>query len=281
MANTSAFTNIFERYETKYMLTPAQARLLRALMEEHMEPDEFGRSTICNLYYDTPDFLLIRRSLDHPLYKEKVRLRSYGRAGADSTVFLELKKKYKSVVYKRRISMSEAKAMDLTAREAAAPGCEKDCSSQILKEIDYAFIQYPGLAPRMFIAYDREAFYAKDDHDVRITLDQNIRFRTNRLDLKESSEGRLLTAPGQVLAEIKTGPAMPLWLAQFLSEHRIFKVSFSKYGAAYQTVLAETLESRRQTAAAAIPAQALLQEAMSAGIVRGDRRRALARPRAV
>ena len=122
---------IFKRCEIKYMLDVTQAELLKKLMDQYMVADEHGVSTICSLYFDTPDHLLIRRSMEHPVYKEKLRLRSYGTADKDTTVFVELKKKYESVVYKRRIAMSEAEA------ERYLSTHEKVKDTQITREIDY------------------------------------------------------------------------------------------------------------------------------------------------
>lgn len=105
----------FKRYEKKYMLTPEQYTKMLAGMKHDMRPDEFGRYTICNIYYDTDDFRLIRTSLEKPVYKEKLRMRSYGVPKAQDEVFVELKKKFDSVVYKRRTVMSAAEAVSYTA----------------------------------------------------------------------------------------------------------------------------------------------------------------------
>jgi len=107
-----SYQDIFKRYEMKYMLTKEQKEIVLRAMEQYMKPDEYGRSTICNIYFDTPDYQLIRHSLEKPVYKEKLRVRSYGPAAEDGTVFVELKKKYKGVVYKRRISAKQKEAMD-------------------------------------------------------------------------------------------------------------------------------------------------------------------------
>ena len=92
--------SVFKRYEVKYLITKKQKQALEKVMQDHMEPDAFGKSTIRNIYYDTPSKLLIRRSLDKPTYKEKLRVRSYAQAKEDSKVFIEIKKKYQGVVYK-------------------------------------------------------------------------------------------------------------------------------------------------------------------------------------
>lgn len=221
---------IFKRYEMKYMLTKAQRNLIKQEMKKYMTADPHGKSTILSLYFDTPDYLLVRRSMEHPLYKEKLRLRSYGVAGRDSTVFVELKKKYDSVVYKRRIGMTEKEA-EAYLFQGRAP---KD--TQIIHEIDFTFDRYPDLKPAVLLSYQREAFYSKADHDFRITFDENILWREDHLSLCSGIFGTPLLDPDQVLMEVKTAGAIPLWLVRILSENRIYKTTFSKYGTAYTTL---------------------------------------------
>lgn len=226
------YQDIFQRYEIKYLITREQKELLLRVMENYMQPDEYGQSLICNLYFDTPDYTLIRRSLEGPVYKEKLRVRSYGRARSDSQVFLELKKKYKGVVYKRRIDAREQSAMDYLLRSKTLMQ-----QSQITEEIDYFKQMYPGLVPTVYLSYEREAFCGKTDEGLRITFDENILWRQEELSLCAQSYGRAILEPDSVLMEIKTASAIPLWLCGFLSEHSIFKTNFSKYGRAYTQML--------------------------------------------
>lgn len=219
--------SVFKRYEMKYLVTEKQRELLLHLFHEHMQPDEFGQSSIFSLYCDTDDFLLIRRSLEKPIYKEKLRLRSYGRADCDTRIFLELKKKYDDVVYKRRISLREKDGTDYFAGNYNLP------QTQIAKEIDYFRILYPEICPKVMIIYDREAFLAKDDGDFRITFDKNILWRDYDLSLCGGKHGNLILPAGTALMEIKSAGGIPLWLTHFLTENRIYKTSFSKYGTAY------------------------------------------------
>lgn len=199
-----------------------------------MMADEYGDSTICNLYFDTPDYLLIRRSLDHPVYKEKLRLRSYGKAENDSPVFLEIKKKYQSVVYKRRICLPETAAVSYLNGESDAP------DTQIGREIDYFLHHYSGISPKVFISYDRQAFYSKSDCNFRITFDRNICWRSTDLSLCSEIYGTPVLPPDHILMEVKTAAAIPLWLTGFLSGNRICKTSFSKYGTVYQKIFSTT-----------------------------------------
>jgi SPX domain protein involved in polyphosphate accumulation len=224
---------IFKRYEIKYMISAKQLAIIKEAFKEHMIADVHGKSTICSLYYDTPDFRLIRRSLEKPVYKEKLRVRSYGVSNPDSLVFVELKKKYKSVVYKRRISLPEK-----DATEYLSTGVAKS-QSQITNEIDYALKFYHPLVPSMLLSYDREAYYGKDNHEFRITFDSNVLWRDYDLSLCKGIYGNEILQPDQIIMEVKTADAIPLWLVKLLSEHHIYKTSFSKYGTAYQTLWAQ------------------------------------------
>lgn len=226
-----AYQNVFKRYEMKYLITQEQKKLIMERMAEHMQGDSYGRSTICNIYYDTPSYILIRNSIDRPIYKEKLRVRSYGTADENSTVFVELKKKYQSIVYKRRISLPQNTAMKYLAGE------EKIDESQISREIDYFLRFYQGIAPAMFISYEREAFYAKDDMDFRLTFDENILWRDYDLSLCKAPCGTPILDENQSLMEIKTAECIPMWLVGLLSENQIYKTTFSKYGNAYKAAV--------------------------------------------
>ena len=233
------FQNIFQRYELKYLISKTQRDALREEMRPYLDGDEFGKSTICNLYFDTSDYRLIRKSLEKPVYKEKLRLRSYGVASPNSTAFVELKKKYKSVVYKRRVSASYKEAMRCLLK-GTAPG-----DSQISREIDYFLSRYHP-SPAVFLSYEREAFYSKTDRSFRITFDENILWRNRDLSLCQGVYGSPILSKGQTLLEVKTAAAIPLWLVSFLSRHQIYKTSFSKYGHAYQQILEQNRKGERK-----------------------------------
>ena len=224
---------IFKRYEIKYLLHQNQYQQIRKIMEKFMETDNFGHSTIHSLYLDTPDFLLARRSLEKPFYKEKLRLRSYGDTTDTSTVFVEIKKKYDSVVYKRRIAMTEIEARQYILSHKAVN------DSQISREISYFMTHYENLSPKVLISYERDAFFAAADNNLRITFDSSIRWRETDLSLTAGDQGQELLSDGQVLMEIKLPEAAPLWLAHMLSRLEVFPRGFSKYGQCYQKELVE------------------------------------------
>lgn len=227
-----AYQSIFKRYELKFMLTLEQKELILKTIEPHMALDKYGRTTIRNLYFDTDDFLLIRRSIEKPTYKEKLRVRSYDIATDDSEVFVELKKKFKHVVYKRRIVMPHKEAMAWLTGE-----CQQERHTQICDEVDYFLEFYKNLHPTVYLSYEREAYYSKDGSDFRVTFDDNILCRETQLSLSEEPYGTPVLEEGKVLMELKCSGAVPMWLTKVLSENRIFKTSFSKYGTAYRNLI--------------------------------------------
>ncbi len=227
-----AFQTVFKRYELKYLLTLEQKENMLRAMEPYMKLDKYGRTTIRNLYYDTDTFLLIRRSIEKPTYKEKLRVRSYQQASADSTVFAELKKKYKHVVYKRRLSLPNRDAMLWLSGEKCIAQ-----STQISNEIGYFLEYYGSLHPAVFLSYEREAFYSNDGSDFRVTFDDTILCRQEDLSLESEVYGTPLLPEEKVLMEIKCSGGIPLWMTEVLSREKIYKTSFSKYGTAYRTMI--------------------------------------------
>ena len=224
---------VFKRIEKKYLLSEEQYDALFRRIGSHLRPDEYGRSTVMSLYLDTPDHRIIRASMEATDYKEKLRLRSYGTASADSAVFLELKKKFGGVVYKRRAVMTLSQAERYLLRGV------KPFETQIMSELDWAMKLYNRPLPAMLIACEREAWFDEAHPDLRLTFDRSIRYRENDLRLDRGSAGITLLPEGTVLMEIKTAGAMPLWLADALDAEGILPGSFSKYGAAYTRVLRE------------------------------------------
>lgn len=224
-----AFKSVFKRYELKYMLTSEQKERLLRVMEPYMQLDQYGRSTIRSVYFDTSNYRLIRRSIDKPTYKEKLRLRGYGEVTPESTVFVELKKKFKHVVYKRRVSMSEKDAMEWLCGEKACP-----IDTQITREIDYFIKFYGSVRPAALLTYEREAYYAKDGSEFRITFDENVLFRQEDLLLSSPIYGEAIIPEGKVLMEVKCVGGLPMWMARVLSEEKLFRTPFSKYGTAYK-----------------------------------------------
>lgn len=226
------YQTIFKRYELKYLLTENQKHAVLRAMEPYMELDQYGRTTIRNIYFDTDSYRLVRHSIESPAYKEKLRLRSYSQAEPQSTVFVELKKKYRKIVYKRRIAMSEREAMDWLVN---GQHCREN--SQIAEEINYCLKYYENLKPVVFLSYEREAFFAKDQSGFRVTFDENILCRQENISLEANPYGFPLLPEGMSLMEIKCAGAIPLWMIHALSREQIYKTTFSKYGTAYKTLI--------------------------------------------
>jgi hypothetical protein len=219
--------SVMKRYELKYLMDSKQTSFLRREIGKYMKLDEYGKTSIASLYYDTPDARLVRAGLDKPAFKEKIRLRSYGLAREDSTVFLELKRKYDGVVYKRRISSTIPEIERFFAGEDI-----KSDNPQIEKELKYFRDYYKPLSPACLIIYDRMAYF-EPEGDLRLTIDHKPRYRMEDLTLTRSLEGTPLLDEGKSILEVKVQGAMPLWLSAILDEGGIYKSSFSKYGEAY------------------------------------------------
>lgn len=235
-----AYQATFKRYEIKYLLTQQQKQAVLQAMQRYMKLDQYGRTTIRNIYYDTDTYRLIRRSLEKPAYKEKLRIRSYQAVAPEDPVFVELKKKYKSVVYKRRLTLPDTQAKDSFENGSPLP-----VHSQIAEEIEYFRSYYESLRPTVFLSYEREAFYSLDDSDFRVTFDENILYRTCDLSLGSEIYGTPLLDKGETLMEIKTAGGLPLWMSHELNRLKVYHTSFSKYGSAYQDLMTRSAAEKQ------------------------------------
>lgn len=222
------FQGTFKRYEKKYLLNEKKYKMLKEKLENKLRIDKFGKITICNIYFDTPNHQLIRKSLEKPIYKEKLRLRSYGTPTKGDNVFVEIKKKYKGVVYKRREQMELT-----TAEQYLYDHAPVNQPTQITREVDWFLKFYRELVPTMCISYDRIALYSITESGVRITFDSNILWREEGLYLEKGIWGTQLMREGQRIMEIKIPCTMPIWLSHILDELEIYPTSFSKYGNGY------------------------------------------------
>ena len=227
----------FKRYELKYLINKKEKEEILLAMKPHMKLDDYGRTVIRNIYFDTENFRLIRRSLEKPVYKEKLRIRSYKPVQITDPVFVEIKKKYKSVVYKRRLLLPEKTVMESFRTGEPLPVC-----SQIGDEIQYFREYYKNLQPSVFLSYEREAFYSLDGSDFRVTFDENILYRRNDISLGSEIYGHPLLGKQQTLMEIKTSGGIPLWMSETLTKHHLYKTSFSKYGSAYQRMMEAAMQ---------------------------------------
>lgn len=236
----------FKRKEKKYVLEAGDYLALMALIGDKLEEDEYPYSHIESLYYDTPDWRMINRSMEKPLYKEKLRVRVYGNPGEQNVAFAELKKKFKGIVYKRRVAMSPQGAlafmdgMDFEQAMALFPPSSNDLELdptwrdlQIAREIRACIDRWQPLQPSMNISVDRTSLRTNDGSDVRMTFDFDARWRTTPLGFGEA-EGQPLMEGGQVIMEIKAQKVYPTWLVKALDQTKIYPVSNTKYGRAYR-----------------------------------------------
>lgn len=222
----------FKRYERKYILSKEQGDLLMTLLRDKMKPDKYckdgGFYTIYNIYYDTPNESVIRLSTAKPYYKEKMRLRTYSLTDEKAPYFLEIKKKINKVVSKRRISLSRADGEYFNSTGKLPEGT----SGQIVNELQY-YLDTHSIKPNIFLRYERYALFGIEDSSLRVTFDQNILARRDKLSFTEGDGGNYVLPPEKYLMEIKFENAMPLWLCKVLSEQKIYSSSFSKYGREY------------------------------------------------
>lgn len=230
---------VFNRYEHKYMLDRETFEKVIKIMDEHMIIDSHNDGhkpyTIANIYFDTPDDYLIRTSLSKPEYKEKLRLRAYGVPNSESKVFLEIKKKFKGIVNKRRTKLKLSEAYDFVA-SGKAPQPKEYMNTQVIRELEY-FMKIYNLSPKLYLAYDRIAYFEKDNNDLRISFDMNIRSRRYDLALEAGDYGERLLPDDVYLMEIKTSVAKPLWLTHMLADLDIKRERFSKYGTEFKNMI--------------------------------------------
>lgn len=222
--------SVMKRYELKFILNKAQVNTFKEKVLDYMKIDKYGLTTISSIYYDTPSYTLINKSIEKPPYKEKIRLRSYGLAKKDSNVFLEIKRKNEKIVYKRRIVTSESKAEKFFKED------EEFDEKQISRELHAFKEKYGVLEPKYLIIYDRIAYF-QENSDLRVTLDMNPRYRVEELNLHTSLEGIPLLKEGEAILEIKVQHSIPLWLVDILTKEKIYKSSFSKVGTAHKMEL--------------------------------------------
>lgn len=228
----TAYANTFMRREIKYLLTAELEAAILDRIQGFITEDVFSQQTNGSLYCDSPDDALIRASLEKPVYKQKLRLRTYGTPDDDSIAFLEIKKKFQGIVYKRRAQTTYGEAMEYL-NGGAIPVCTGYNDAQVIQEVDWLIKRFQ-LSPKTAIFYDRRAFHANDDPEVRLTLDRNVRYRCDELDLCSGTSGILLKSQPHCVMEIKSAGAIPLWLTHILTELSLFPGSFSKYGTAYR-----------------------------------------------
>ncbi len=219
----------FKRHEMKYKLTYKEYKYLVDLMKKYMQIDEYKRNKITNIYYDTEDYKVIRNSLEKPKYKEKLRMRMYGDTEINDKVFVELKKKFKGIVYKRRIILDKNDQIFEIEKI--------NMDNQVLKEIKYFLSLYNEIKPMIHLSYYREAYKGIEDSEFRMTFDFDIKVRNEDITFLSSRYDKNILDDDTVILEVKTVSGLPNWLLDFFKENEILQTSFSKYGEAYKKYL--------------------------------------------
>lgn len=232
---------VFNRHENKYLIDSDTYEKLRQRLPDYMELDEYNKRqdtySICNIYYDTDDDYLIRTSIKKPRYREKLRLRSYGTPEAGSQVFVEIKKKVFGLGNKRRSAMRLDEAYSFL-QTAELPDMRPNMNRQVLCEIQY-ILESNELKPKVYLSYERRAYFGEGRHDLRVSFDTAIKTRRTDLCLESGIYGENLLKPDQWIMEIKVAQSMPVWLTHLLSEYKIYPASFSKYGTEYKGTLVQ------------------------------------------
>ena len=230
-----AYANTLKRREMKFLLNEDQYRLMKEEIPRYMTEDMYGLHTIMNIYLDNINDDLIRNSIEKSAYREKLRLRAYGKtAEDDAAAFLEIKKKFGGVTYKRRLEGSYKELFGYVS-DGTAPDISDTADfehKQVFREIDY-LVKWRSLIPKVVICYDREAFFGNEDNEFRLTFDGNIRFRRSDVDLRSGDSGEKIRSAPYRIMEVKSAGSVPMWLVKILSENRIYQNSFSKYAAIY------------------------------------------------
>ena len=229
--DTCTVISSFKRYEVKYFITPQQYAAILPELRRRFVLDEHGRYTVSNIYFDTDNYEIIRASIEKPVYKEKLRVRAYTTPDPETgRVFVELKTKYRGVVYKRRIMVSVPEARAFLDRGVFPAGADPQITREIARFLD---MYHP--TPKVVLCYDRTGMICAENPDLRLTFDRNLRWRQEELSLTRGDWGSpILPGDDRIVMEVKIPGVMPLWMARLLSENGIHRTSFSKIGTCYK-----------------------------------------------
>ena len=226
---------VFDRIEKKYIIDEKQMAIILKEIKKYTHHSKYHKSTIYNIYFDTDNYDLIVQSIEKPEFKEKLRARSYENY---DRVFLEIKTKLRgkdaNLGFKRRVLIS-TKDYDkfIKGKKTAV---ELAGETQIAKEVDYLMSHF-NLSPKILLYYDRTSY--EGDDNLRITFDENLRYRTKSLKFKQNKRDKVYFKNKSIIMEIKANGVMPLWLVHILSGTKVYPTSFSKIGKVYENLRKE------------------------------------------
>lgn len=231
---------VFNRIEKKYLITNNDKKELLKSIRKNMKKDNYHKSKVINLYFDTDNYDLIIQSIDQPIFKHKLRARSYGRY---DRVFLEIKTKIRekdmNPGFKRRVMITHSDfdefiAGKITMEKLAKRSIETNNDIQIAREVDYYFKHFK-LKPKIMVIYNRESY--KDENGLRITFDEDLKYRTEDLSFNKRKRDKIYFKDERcIILEVKAHGVLPLWLVHEFSRLHIYPQQFSKVGKIYQRI---------------------------------------------
>ena len=222
----------FKRIETKYIVHKETLALLKEEFKAHLVPDDYPTSTITNIYFDSADFQMIRDALARKNERKKIRMRTYtNNPNLNSPAFLEIKSKDEmGIGHKFRLTATAHTILDFVEYGIRS---EQITDEAISEELDNLRLVHNGIAPMMYIYYDRFSMKGIEDPNVRVTIDHNLIYRDENLDFESGKYGQPLLDEDYVIMEVKVPGMCPAWLQNILDKHGLVDQSFSKYGNAY------------------------------------------------
>ncbi|MCH3909997.1 MAG: polyphosphate polymerase domain-containing protein [Bacilli bacterium] len=232
----------FCRIENKYVIKSDVVPFFEEELKKHMEVDPYalndGHYQVNTIYFDDASDNVVARSISHPDYKEKLRLRSYG--GTHPIFFIEFKNKFGDQVYKVRIILSEEEYENIVFHNVMPSKNGEYAHDRFIDLLDDFSNRHGGITPKSLIQYERSALINKpDDQYLRATIDSNLIYRRDDFTINKLGGKPLVPSSSRIL-EVKIERALPLWLAHLLNQYGIYRDRFSKYGASF-------IETREQS----------------------------------
>lgn len=202
--------------------------------------------TVRSIYFDTAGYRFFYEKLDGLKFRKKVRLRTYNENHMDKSGFIEIKRKRADTVFKERTRILLSELPQLLARKGVDLSyLISSHSEQVFSRFIYLY-QKLQLKPKVLITYEREAFQALDDPDVRVTMDLDTRSYLDP-DIYEffRSEDMRRLNPSRFILEIKFNGNMPSWCKRIVRDYHLHLQPISKYCSGIEAWMPRYSESRR------------------------------------